>query len=106
MLVVSGDVDVAATPTLARSLEQTIASGHVRLVVDLTGVGFLRSPAITALLEALHAVRERGGALAVVVATDMLRTTFAVTGLEEELGVTGARVDALRRVRAGSVASG
>ena len=99
VLVVSGDLDVDAAPALAEHLERHVRGARDRLVVDLSGVTFMRSPAMTALLDAAQALRARGGRLSVVATADFLRTTFAVTGLEDELAVATSREEALARVR-------
>lgn len=40
-IVISGELDAATTPLLARRLAQILADGPQRLVFDMAGVGFI-----------------------------------------------------------------
>jgi len=58
VLTLSGELDLASTPTLERELAAVEATAPRRLVIDLSGVGFMDSTGLQALLRA----RERAAA--------------------------------------------
>ena len=60
-VLVTGDVDLATSPRLARCLEDH--DGATRLVVDLTGVRFLDSSGMAVLVRAARRARKAGRGL-------------------------------------------
>ncbi|WP_225440123.1 STAS domain-containing protein [Amycolatopsis eburnea] len=97
VLTVSGEVDLLSASVLGDGITEALADPPVLLVVDLTGVSFLASIGITALLEA----RRRAGAgtrVRVVAPEDsVVARTLQLTGLRETLAVTATRDAALAR---------
>src|SRR4051794_14150179 len=99
VVVVVGDVDLGTAPDfedeLARAVEENIALG---LVVDLSGVTFIDSTGLNALVRAFERQRLMGRPLALV--TDDTRVTMMleVTRLDRVLRSYPTRADALRAV--------
>jgi anti-anti-sigma factor len=56
VVALSGELDLASTPILERELREAEAAAPARLVIDLSGLGFMDSTGLQALLRA----RERG----------------------------------------------
>jgi anti-anti-sigma factor len=52
LVQISGELDVATAPTLDETLKQAEASDARAIVIDLTGVSFIDSTGLRALLEA------------------------------------------------------
>jgi anti-sigma B factor antagonist len=77
-----GEVDVASSPKLLQAIESVIAPS-VRLAVDLSGVSFLDSTGLGALVQALNAVTSADGELRVVVADPNVLKVFEVTALDD-----------------------
>ena len=77
-----GEVDVASSPSLLQAIEAIITPG-VRLAVDLSGVSFLDSTGLGALVQALNAVTEADGLLRVVVTDPNVLKVFEVTALDD-----------------------
>jgi anti-sigma B factor antagonist len=63
---VAGDVTFANAAQLARELHAALDGGATRVVVDLTGVGFMDSSALAALLRAAATARASDASLVVV----------------------------------------
>jgi anti-sigma B factor antagonist len=78
VVVVVGEVDMATAPQLDECL-----CGHTDrdVVVDLSGVPFLDSSGIGALVHARKLIREAGHTLRVSGEQDNVRTVFRVAGL-------------------------
>ena len=66
-----------------------VEAGSYRLVVDLSNVEFLDSTELAVLVKALKRVREHGGSLSVVTATDRISKVFRITGLDTAIGLHG-----------------
>jgi anti-sigma B factor antagonist len=59
-VVIAGEVDLTATPALARHLEQILARGPRRLVIDLTLVSFIDVAAARVISEATRSLPVAG----------------------------------------------
>ena len=82
VVAVSGEVDVYSAPSLKASLAELLQSGVTTVVVDLSGVGFLDSTGLGALVEARSATTEAGGSLPLVCAHERILKLFTITGLD------------------------
>ena len=93
-VAVHGEVDVAAVPALERALEAAIETTSGGFVVDLSGVEFMDSSGLLALLNArgLLAREERG--LAVVCPASPVRHLLEVAGVSQLLVICDSREDA------------
>lgn len=87
IVTVSGEVDVYTAPQLRSVLEERIAAGHTRIVVDLKDVGFLDSTGLGVLVGRLKAVKKLEGWLRVVCTDERILRLFGITGLDRVLAV-------------------
>jgi anti-sigma B factor antagonist len=80
---VTGDVDAVTAPTLRQSLVETLAHPDVTdVLLDLSGVTFLDSAGLTALVVADRTARATGRALTVTCGTSRaVRRPLEITGL-------------------------
>ncbi len=91
LVAVRGEVTFANAGELTRSLDAALAAGTDRLVVDISGVPFMDSSGISALLTAsLQATRE-GRTVAVVHAGDEPPGIFRFKGVERLLRLYPSR---------------
>lgn len=82
IVAVSGEVDVYSAPTLKDSVTELLESGASTLIVDLSGVAFLDSTGLGALVEARAATSEAGGSLPLVCNQERILKLFTITGLD------------------------
>jgi anti-sigma B factor antagonist len=82
-----GEVDLFTAPALDAELTRVVSSGASAVIVDLTGVDFLDSTGLSVIVKALKRVRESGGSLSVVVASERVGKVFRITGLDQILPV-------------------
>ncbi len=74
VLAVSGSIDGGTSPALSAKFHERIAAGRVKLVGDLSGVDYMSSAGLRALLETVKEARQRGGDLRLAaVRPDVLR---------------------------------
>lgn len=77
----SGEVDVLLIPSLARCLDEVIAAGHRRVVLDLAGVEFIDSAGLAAIVRAYKRMGRHGGSLRVRGPSPRIRRVLDMVGL-------------------------
>ena len=99
VVVVSGDVDLGTAPDfedeLARSVGEHLGSG---LVIDLSGVTFIDSTGLNALVRAFERQRLAGESLALVSDDSRVAMMLEVTRLDRVLRRYATREEALAAV--------
>jgi anti-sigma B factor antagonist len=90
---VGGDLDVYTAPRLKETLDKALAGR--RLVLDLSGVGFIDSTALGVLAGALQLSQSSGGDLRLVVGDPFLLKIFRITGFEGMFSIYPQLEDAL-----------
>ena len=78
---VSGEIDVSSAAALRDGLIELIAGG-TSVIVDLTGVAFLDSTGLGALVTARKAAEDQGVALPLVCSAERILKLFTITGLD------------------------
>ena len=92
---VTGEVDIYTADSLDQRLMDLINEGRTRLVMDLTGVGFLDSTGLGVVVKTLKRVRELDGTLGVVVNDDRIHKVFRITGLDRAVDLHGSVPEAV-----------
>jgi anti-sigma B factor antagonist len=85
VLAVAGELDLATAPGLRERVRE-MPDEALQVALDLTGVGFVDSSGLGAIIACLKHVRERGGEL-VLVAPDAspVAKLLSLTGLEPSI---------------------
>ncbi|MFE6037838.1 STAS domain-containing protein [Streptomyces sp. NPDC056452] len=82
VLEITGDLDHATAPELRQAVDRlTLANGHL-LVLDLTGLQFVDSSGITALLAARNLATEQGGDVALAAVPADTARILRIVGLD------------------------
>jgi anti-sigma B factor antagonist len=85
-IVVSGEIDIATSPTIYQAISQALLADDVDTVlVDLAGVRFLDSSGISVLLQGRRLADGRAVRYRVVRADNMVRRILELTGVWEHL---------------------
>jgi anti-sigma B factor antagonist len=82
ILAITGEVDVYSAPELKDRIGEIIQAGQTTVIVDLSGVAFLDSTGLGALVEARSAAGEAGGSLPIVCTQERILKLFTITGLD------------------------
>ena len=77
----SGELDLATVDELRQQVDDLIAAGFKRLVLDLSELTFLDSTGIHLAVELVQASRSEGWQIAVIDGTPPVRRAFELTGL-------------------------
>ena len=95
VLTVRGELDIATVPGLRERLDAAVDAGVGRLVLDLTGVTFMDSVAMAAIIHARTRLGD-AGRLAVVIAGDSYpRLVLEIAGLPRCLDLFETRAEAV-----------
>jgi len=96
-IVISGQLDMAGTDSIASQLVELTAAPKKGVVVDLCAVKFLASIGIRALITSAKAVQQRGGKMVLVVrAGSTVTMSIEATGIDELIPVFKNAADAER----------
>jgi anti-sigma B factor antagonist len=102
---VVGEVDLASSAVFQQYLVDQIDEEHADVVVDLSGVGFMDSTGLAALLAVYNAVNALGGSLHLAGATGEARRVLGITQLDvmfdHHADISDAIEAALRRAGGG-----
>jgi anti-sigma B factor antagonist len=90
LLTVSGEIDITSSPKLIVAAREALRSGIRAMSVNLTGVTFMDSTGLAALINIQRSVERTGGRLVVVCPEGPVRKLFAISGTEALLGVAPA----------------
>jgi anti-sigma B factor antagonist len=95
-LVPSGELDAATAAEVRYLVDQALHAGKRRVIVDLSGVTYMETVALAALLDANARVSSKGAALFVVIPGDSrVRLLFSITRLDKVLRLLETREAAL-----------
>ena len=85
---ITGRLDTPGTNSIASQLVELTSAPKKAIVIDLTGVKFLASIGIGALITSAKAVQARGGKMALVVSDgSTVRMSLEVTGVDQLVSV-------------------
>jgi anti-sigma B factor antagonist len=99
VVAVSGDIDLYSAPDLRQALDDLIGAGKTRVLVDLSDASFIDSTTLGVLVGAIKRLRVRHGKLALACDDASILRVFAITGLDEVIGVHPTRDAGLAALR-------
>jgi len=82
---VSGRLTASSAPALRAEVQEVVAGGVARIVVDLGGTTFVDSSGLGTLIGALKTTRVAGGDLRIAAVPDTVRTVLRLTSLDRVL---------------------
>ena len=89
VVVITGSVDGLNAVTVLDTLQDHVAQGNTRLVVDLQGVAYTSSAGLRALLATVKEARRRGGDLRLARINPNVRKVLELSGFVTILKVYG-----------------
>src|ERR1700720_3620324 len=101
VLKVGGDIDLATVPALEAAIEEALIPKPTGLVIDLSGVGFLASAGLLALV-ATHNSVNKSAHFAVVANSASSSRPIQLTGLDQIFALYPTLGEALTAVEANS----
>ena len=98
VIVVAGELDISTAPRLKAALDDAVASGRTRVVVDLADTSFVDSTSLAAIVGANNRLRSLDGALTVVNTDPHVAKMLEMTGFNALLAVHATRAEAVAAV--------
>jgi anti-anti-sigma factor len=96
LIEVEGEVDAHTVRKLDEALNDLLAQGHSRLLLDASHMGFISSAGLRAIMFAHREVRRRGGQVRVCGLDAHVRRIFEMAGLDECLHLSDSRQEAMQ----------
>ena len=85
VLAPEGKFNLVAAPPFKARIDDLVAAGKARVVVDLHAVDFIDSSGLGVLIGGLKSARKHGGDLRIAAATDQVRAVLKLTNLDRIL---------------------
>ena len=95
LVVPTGDLDMGTADQMKRTLSDLIEKGQSKLVMDLTGVAYVDSSGLGALVAAMKQARAVGGNLKLCGLQEDVRSIFEMTRLIKVMAVHADRQTAV-----------
>src|SRR6266699_3580910 len=83
VLPLKGEIDLHVSPSVTASLNQKIDKKPERLVVDLSGVTYIDSAGLAALIQAMQKVEAYGGKFLLAGLQETVRSIFEISRLDQ-----------------------
>jgi anti-sigma B factor antagonist len=87
VLEIRGDLDIAVSGLLGCELDELLGAGNAKVAVDLSGVQFMDSSALSALVQAHERARERKQQFVLLRPSPACAKVLNITGLDRVFGV-------------------
>ncbi|MDP9455654.1 MAG: hypothetical protein CYG60_24410 [Actinobacteria bacterium] len=94
IVVVHGEVDLHTAPKVQYAIERG-AEGVKTVVVDMAGVGFMDSTALSTLMRAKEKLEKDGTVLRLTAPSDAVQRIFDVTGFGDYFEIYPSREEAI-----------
>lgn len=104
VLSCAGEIDLGSAPQLREALAAVFQEAKPRLIIDLSGVGFMDSTGIGVMVNTLNQVREKSGVCAFCGVGPRVHRILQIAGLLNALPLHATRAEALAALRAKSAA--
>src|SRR3954470_14947717 len=96
---VEGEIHATTAPAFSEQLNDAIARGRTRVVLDLTGVEFIDSTGLSVLLNGLRRVTRVHGAMLIACANPTVLRLFEITKLDTTFTILPDCDQAIERIR-------
>jgi anti-sigma B factor antagonist len=93
-VVVRGEIDLATQAEFRAVLCDLVVSGQIHLTIDLSGVEFIDSTGLGALIGARRRVHAFNGSLCLLAPSEQVMKVFTVTGLNRVFDIRETHVEA------------
>lgn len=98
----AGNVDASTSPNVEHAVNNAIVGGSKRVIFDMSGVGYISSAGLRALLLAAKQAKAAGGGVAVFGLQPSVEEVFTVAGFGRIVPIATSDADAREKLGARS----
>lgn len=95
LIEIEGDIDAHTARKLDKTLNDLLAQGHSRLVLDASQIGFISSAGLRAITFSQREAQQQGGEVRLFGLNAQVRRVFEMAGFDESLRLSDTRQEAL-----------
>ena len=95
VVTISGRIDSETAPMLDADLTKIISGGNSNLVLDLTGVEYMSSAGIRAVVKASQTVEKSGGAVKLASVPESVQSLLYTVGLNQKINTYSTASEAV-----------
>jgi anti-anti-sigma factor len=95
LVQVQGELDAHTARKFEQTLNELLAQGHSRLVLDASRMSFVSSAGLRAIMSAHREAAQRGGQLRMCGLNAQARRVFDIAGFEQFLHLSDTRQEAM-----------
>jgi anti-sigma B factor antagonist len=95
ILTPHGEIDLSRAPSLRVHLNEALAPGPPRLIIDLQDVHYMDSSGVATLVEAMQLARRKGSKLILCQMQDRVRSIFEIARLDMVFTIVAGTEEAL-----------
>lgn len=95
LLEVRGEVDLHTAPKVESAIERAAEDGTSTVIVDMSGIAFMDSTALSTFMRAKDALAERNVAFRLVTPSKAVERILGVTGFRDYFEIFPSREDAI-----------
>ena len=104
VFLLEGEIDLHYAPVLRTLLQSKVNANCRALVMDLSGVTFIDSSGLAAIIEYFRDSGDCDGVLCLAGLNDTLHTVFEIVRLDKVIPIFATRAEAIAALKAGTVA--
>lgn len=95
VLTISGRFDAYEAPEVAKWIEQSVADGKVKIVLNLSATTFIDSTALATLIKCMKRAREHQGDVLICELQQAVRIIFELTRLDRAFQIFSSQEEAV-----------
>src|SRR5215213_1726917 len=95
IIAVRGEIDLHSAPKVEYAIERAAETGDGAVVVDMSGVAFMDSTALSALVRSKDSLQKQGTALRLAAPSKAVERIFSVTGFHDYFEIFPSREAAI-----------
>jgi len=99
VLTLHGYLDAHTAPQFEKTIQEEFNAGHVRIVVDCTGLTYISSAGLGVFMSFIEDVREAGGDIKLCSIVPAVYQVFEILGFPELFDIVADRPTAIERFR-------
>jgi len=97
---VTGSIDASTSPDVEQAVNTAVAGGSRRLIFDMSGVKYISSAGLRAILLAAKKAKAAGGGVAVFGLQSPVEQVFTVAGFGKIVPIVSSDAEARERLQA------